>query len=306
MAVMSAARPRPVARRSLAHRLVRFARTPKGEILLVLLLLTALAAPRAGLARVAPGLIGAAVAAMLTELAFETIASGRWRFPDGALLTGLFVALILSPTAPWYVPTLTAMLAVAYKYALRTRWANIFNPAALALVAAYVLFASGQSWWGGLPDLPPAWFAVLAVTGLYIANRVNKLPLVLVFSAAYVALFTVVAFAGDPARVAELFRAPDINAAFFCACFMLTDPPTSPVRYRDQVWFGLIAAVVSAVVFLELGGVYYLLAGVLAANAWETGRRWRRTGSRPLGAFGGRAAAAHTGRAAGQSGRTSR
>ncbi|HEX5501694.1 MAG TPA: RnfABCDGE type electron transport complex subunit D [Thermomicrobiales bacterium] len=302
MAVVTSARSRPAARRSVGHRFMRFARTPKGAMLLVLLLLTALAAPRAGLGRVGPGLLGAAIAAMLTELAFEAIAAGRWRFPDGALLTGLFVALILSPTAPWYVPVLTAMLAVAYKYALRTRWANIFNPAALALVAAYVLFAGGQSWWGALPDLPPAWFAVLAVTGLYIANRVNKLPLVLVFSGAYIALFTAVAFAGDPARVAEIFRVPDVNAAFFCACFMLTDPPTSPARYRDQIWFGLIAAVVSAAVFLELGGVYYLLAGVLAANAWETGRRWRRTGSRPLGAFGGRSATARTG-TAGQSGR---
>ena len=54
---------------------------------------------------------------------------------------------------------------------------------------------------------------------------------------------------------------------------MLTDPPTSPTRYRDQVIFGLIAALVSFAVYSMLGGVYYLLAGLLVGNAWEM---WRR------------------------------
>ena len=61
------------------------------------------------------------------------------------------------------------------------------------------------------------------------------MPAVLAFLGSYYLLFTVTAFVGDPARVAELFRAPDLHAALFFAFFMVTDPPTSPPKQRDQI-----------------------------------------------------------------------
>jgi hypothetical protein len=63
--------------------------------------------------------------------------------------------------------------------------------------------------------------------------------------------------------------------ALYFAFFILTDPPTSPVKYRDQVICGAIVAVVSYAVFEWVGAAYYLLAGVLAGNLWEA---WRRHG----------------------------
>jgi Na+-translocating ferredoxin:NAD+ oxidoreductase RnfD subunit len=257
--------------------LKQFFRTPKGYLLIILALLTAIAAVPAGPRHVAPGVVGAVVAAMLVDIAIVRLVRGVWFFPSGALLSGLIVALILSPAAPWYVPAITAALAVASKYLLRTKQGHIFNPAALALVAAYFLFATGQDWWGALPDLPLPFLIVLLATGLFVADRVNKLPMVLIFTGCYFLVFAAYAYAGDPARVAEIFRAPDVNATLFFALFMLTDPPTSPTRYRDQVVFGLIAALVSFAVYSMLGGVYYLLAGLLVGNAWEM---WRRLTAR--------------------------
>jgi len=80
----------------------------------------------------------------------------------------------------------------------------------------------------------------------------------------------------DPAWVSEVFRTPDLQAVLFFALFILTDPPTSPVRYRDQLVFAVIVAVVSYAVFEWIGAVYYLLAGVLVANVWEAWRRVQR------------------------------
>ncbi|MDQ6832690.1 MAG: RnfABCDGE type electron transport complex subunit D [Chloroflexota bacterium] len=259
------------------HALKRFFRTPKGYLLIVLVLLAALAAVHAGVRHVAPGLIGAVGAAMLVDVVIVRTLRGVWFFPSGALLSGLIVALILSSTEPWYVPAITAALAVASKYLLRTKQGHIFNPAALALVAAYFLFASAQDWWGALANLPMPFLIVLLATGLFVADRVNKLPMALVFTACYFFVFAAYAYAGDPARVAEIFRAPDLNATLFFALFMLTDPPTSPARYRDQVVFGLIAALVSFAVYTMFGGVYYLLAGLLVGNVWEM---WRRMTAR--------------------------
>jgi Na+-translocating ferredoxin:NAD+ oxidoreductase RnfD subunit len=202
---------------------------------------------------------------------------GVWFFPSGALLSGLIVALILSPTEPIYVPLITAAIAVNSKYLFRARGRHIFNPAAIALVAAYFLFGSAQNWWGALPNLPVPFLVVLLVAGIFIADRVNKLPMVLPFLGCFFLLFTLVSFVGDPARVAEIFRAPDLNAALFFALFMLSDPPTSPARYCDQVWFGLIVAVSAFVIYLTLGGLYYLPAALLIGNAWEA---WRRVTAR--------------------------
>ena len=255
----------------------RFFRTPKGLLLVVLAILTGVAAPVEGVRLVAPTLtICVGVASMLDLLIMRAI-RGAWEFPSGAALTGLIVAMVITPYEPWYVSAATSALAVASKYAFRTRAANVFNPAALALVATYYLFDAGQNWWGALPDASPMTWAVLVATGLFITDRVNKVPLLLAFLGGYFLLFTVTAFAGDPGSVAEIYRTPDVQATLFFAFFMLTDPPTSPVRHGDQLVCGLIVAAASYAAFEVIGAVYYLLAGVLVGNVWEA---WRRVQSR--------------------------
>ena len=188
--------------------------------------------------------------------------------------------MVLTPHEPWYVPACTSAIAVASKYLARTRSANVFNPAALALVITFYIFNTGQSWWGALPEITPLALVALLVTGGFIADRVNKVPLVLVFLGTYFMLFTLAAFMGDPGKVAEIFRAPDLHAVLFFAFFFLTDPPTSPVKYPGQLICGVIVAVVSFAIFEWLGVAYYLLAGVLAGNIWEGLHRWRSVSRR--------------------------
>ncbi|MCC6629188.1 MAG: RnfABCDGE type electron transport complex subunit D [Chloroflexi bacterium] len=257
-----------------ARALQRFLRTPKGLMLLVLLLLAALATSHAGLALVLPGLIVAVAVACLLDTLLLRLHSGTWQAPTGALLTGLFLAFILDPHEPWIVAACASVVAINSKWLARTRLANVFNPAAVGLLAATLLFDSGQSWWGALPDLPWLLIGLLLMTTIYIADRVNKLPMIVAFLGVTFAIFAGVAFAGDPERVAEIFRVPTLNALLFFAGFMLTDPPTSPTRYRDQVIYAVIVAAACAAIFLTLGGVYFLPLGLLIGNAWEAGRRW--------------------------------
>ena len=82
-------------------------------------------------------------------------------------------------------------------------------------------------------------------------------------------------------RVAGIYRHSDLHAALFFAFFMLTDPPTSPPRYEDQVIYGALVAALSYGIFTATkGGVYYLLAALLLANAWEAWRRVRQRSTR--------------------------
>lgn len=258
---------------------MRFFRTPKGLLTIVLVLLAGVSAAAEGVRHVWPGFVAALAAAMIADAPILRVRNGTWEFPSGALLTGMIVAMILSPREPWRVTALTAAIGVVSKYVARTRSANVFNPAALALVITFYLFDTAQSWWGAVSDVAPYALILLFATGGFIADRVNKVPIVLAFLGTYYTLFTITSFVGDPARVVEIYRPPDLNAVLFFAFFILTDPPTSPVRYLPQIVCGILVAAVSYAVFEWIGAAHYLLAGVLAGNIWEAWRRSRMASS---------------------------
>jgi len=249
----------------------KFFRTPKGLLIIILAIFIAIAAPHEGIRAVAPGMLGAVLGAGLVDALILR------EFPSGAVLTAMITAMILRPQEPWYVTTAVSIAAVLSKYVIRSRSSNVFNPAALAIIASFYIFHTSQNWWGALPEVPAAAQLSLVAGGVFIASRVNKMPLVLVFLGTYFLLFTVTAYAGNPRWVSEVFRTPDVQAALYFAFIILTDPPTSPTRYRDQVVFGVIVAVASYAVFEWLGVVYYLLAGILVGNLWEA---WRRVHAR--------------------------
>lgn len=254
----------------------RFLRSPKGYLLVALVALAALAEPFAGMAGALTVLAAAVVGSVAMELALVQIGAGTWRIPSSALLTGLIVGMVLGPFEPWYVALVAGVLAIDAKHLLRLGRSHVFNPAAFGLIAASWLFASGQSWWGALADLPAVAAVALLIAGYLVAERANKVPAALAFLAAYAALFTATTFFTDAADIGELFRPPYLQAALYFAVFMVTDPPTSPVRFREQAWFGALTAVACFAVYLQTRAVYYLPAGLLIANAgyalWRTSR----------------------------------
>jgi len=261
------------------RKLKNFFKTPKGLLLIILTILVAMATRGEGVRAVASGLGTATVVGGLADAVILRVRKKTWEFPSGAILTAMIVAMVLRAQEPWYVVTITAVAAILSKYVFRSRSANVFNPAALAIIASFYVFHTGQSWWGALPDVNPWAQIVLVAAGLFIADRVNKMPLVLMFLGTYFVLFTIAAFIRDPQWVSEIYRPPDLEAALYFAFIILTDPPTSPAKYPDQIVCGVIVAVVSFAFFEWAGVVYYLLAGVLAGNVWEAWRRAnRRTG----------------------------
>ncbi len=260
------------------RRAKNFFKTPKGMLTIILVILAGIAAPHEGLSVVLPGMLSAIVVAGIVDTVILKLRKKNWEFPSGAVLTGMIVAMVLRAQEPWYVVTITSVAAVLSKYIFRSRHANVFNPAALAVIASFYVFHTGQSWWGALTEVPLSLQAALLAGGLFITDRVNKLPLVLTFLGTYFLLFTIMSFAGDPRFVAEIYRSPDAEAALYFAFIILTDPPTSPAKYHDQIIFGVIVAVVSFAFFEWAGVVYYLLAGLLVGNVWESWRRINRRG----------------------------
>jgi Na+-translocating ferredoxin:NAD+ oxidoreductase RnfD subunit len=261
-----------------------FFRAPKGQLLIVLGILLLVAMEVSGMALTLPGVASAIVVAAI-DAPILRAREGKWKFPDGALLTAMIIAMVLAPHEPWYVPAVATAIAILSKYVARTKTANIFNPAALALLVVFFLFGAEESWWGALSDAPLLLTALLVAGGGYMAVHLKKLPGVLAFLGVYFLAFTLASYAGDPAKVWEVFRAPDLEAVLYLALFMVTDPPTSPPRAKEQAQFGALAAAVTVVTYFTGGGAYFLLTGVLVANAWEAVRRtrWRaRRASVPI------------------------
>jgi Na+-translocating ferredoxin:NAD+ oxidoreductase RnfD subunit len=240
-------------------------RTPKVQLLVIFAALLLIAAPPAGGLALLPNLLAAVLPAVLIDGVWMGIESRHVRIPTSALLTGLIIFFILSTNESWMVIAWTSCFAILSKRIVRTEREHIFNPAALALLWAPIAFGSGESWWGGLADLSWAWIALLLVVGAFVTDRLNKFPLVLTFLATYFGFFTLASLV-NPQSVAEMFREPFLQAALFLAFFMLTDPPTSPNRYGDQVWYGLLAALGAGAAQLLGAGQVFLLIGVLLSN----------------------------------------
>jgi Na+-translocating ferredoxin:NAD+ oxidoreductase RnfD subunit len=181
------------------------------------------------------------------------------------------VADVLSGLTPWYVVVLTVMMALASKHVLKRGRKPIFNPAAVGLLLSLGVFGTAQSWWVGMPLMSWWHTGILLAVGIFVAVRVKKYVEVLTFLGSYFALLGAMAalHLGLPsATPADALRTPFVNAALYLGFFMLTDPPTTPATPSGQVPFSVIVAVVSVFIYSRVGGLAYLLAGLLAGNVW--------------------------------------
>ena len=163
--------------------------------------------------------------------------------PDGAVITGLIISLILSTATSLGVIAATAVIAILSKHLLVYKKKPIFNPAAFGLLLSVLFFQTGQSWWGAFGDLPVWTILFLLVGGYAVTNRVNKFPQVFSFLGTSFLLLLLMGHFNIGGAV-DALRPPFINATLFFGFFMLTDPPTSPGKDRDQIMFGILTAVI--------------------------------------------------------------
>jgi Na+-translocating ferredoxin:NAD+ oxidoreductase RnfD subunit len=251
----------------------RFLHSPKGYLLLALTALASVAAPHAGLIDTFQIVAGAVAGAAGMEMVLVRLIENEWRIRCSALLTGLIIGLILSPQESWLVALAAGIIATDAKFLLRRGRLHVFNPAAVGLLVVYLIFSTGQSWWGALSDLPVPAIVLLVAAGYLVAGRANKLPAALAFLGTSACLFTLASVQLDPAYVGDIFRPPFVNMALFFGFFMVTDPPTSPVPFGEQLLFGVIVGTISYLTYMLGHGLYYLLVGVLAGNvvyaAWR-------------------------------------
>ncbi|WP_396653496.1 flavodoxin reductase [Microbacterium sp. ARD32] len=162
-----------------------------------------------------------------------------WR-AESSLLTALILLFVLQPSlAPSGLlgNALAGALASLSKYLIAWRGRHILNPAAFGATVVTVFgFGSFSSWWVGTPALAVA----VAVLGLLVLWRTEKVRVVLVFLLVVVGVSVVrqamqASAAGTGIAIADaVLFALAHSPALFLGAFMLSEPLTLPPRRWQQ------------------------------------------------------------------------
>lgn len=209
----------------------------------------------------------------ISDLVFQRARFDRLRVPDASLATGAFVALILPPAFPIAASAATVLVAIGSKHVLRSLGHPWFNPAALAVGAAALLFGAVPAWWVAVGPLgtylAPAFGLALIALG---ASR-WRLPAT--FLVAYGALATLqhVVIGASVGPSVLLLQAIDPVTLFF-AFFMVAEPGTSPGDSAGQVLYAGVVGVFAAFAPI-LSPTFGLVVALLAGNVLGVSLRYR-------------------------------
>ena len=197
-------------------------------------------------------------------------------FPSAAIVSGLIVGLLTSPTLPWYEVALTAAIAMAAKNFLRFKNRHIFNPAGLGIFAASVLFGHNVSWWGVSFQTPIFTtfasfflFAVLLSPGYVSMIRMRRFRIASSFFLVYIILFGIVQLKQHFLNLSSISSATILDpTVLFFSLVMLPEPMTTPHNHKRQLFFGgfvaFIAVIISMLHFLPIPDP--LISALLVGN----------------------------------------
>ncbi|MBS4214823.1 MULTISPECIES: RnfABCDGE type electron transport complex subunit D [Neobacillus] len=246
----------------------KWLKTPKGYVTFALIIYLLIASIGSKDIMGIKNAFVAVFVSVIVDILCRTVKKRKWSMPDSAIITGLIISLILSTTSSVGVITATAVMAILSKYLLVYKKKPIFNPAAIGLLLSVLFFHSGQSWWGAFGDLPAWTIAFLLMGGYAITNRVNKYPQIFAFFGTSFLLLLLIGYFNIGGET-DALRPPFINATLFFGFFMLTDPPTSPGKDKDQVIFGILTAVAGTLIYGLFGGLTYLYIGLVIGNLYS-------------------------------------
>lgn len=169
-------------------------------------------------------------------------------FPGAAIVSGIIIALLISPNSPWYQIILPGILAMWSKNFLRTGIKHIFNPAAFGLLLGGIILGQNTSWWGvSWPQLAshPLAFIILLIPFLVSAWRVRRYFIQLAFW-----------------LILVLFKAAPLDPALlFFTAVMLPEPMTTPAKPVSQLVFGAAVALLSLIPYFPDPLLIALLIG---------------------------------------------
>ncbi|MCI4317237.1 MAG: RnfABCDGE type electron transport complex subunit D [Thermoplasmata archaeon] len=214
------------------------------------------------------------IVSVLVDLGFQRARFEEVRFPDGAIVTGLFLALILPPVVPLVGAATVTIGAIAFKHCLRYRGRPIFNPAVTGIIFGAVLFGMAPAWWGSIDELLLLTVGVLV---LVVQWRGGLLAGTFLVAYAFFSVFQhwLVAIETGSFLVPQVLLLSAIDpAVLFFALLIVTEPRTAPANRRLQPVYASIVAAGAALMPLLLPTIGILVA-LLVGNLFSVAMRRR-------------------------------
>ncbi len=231
---------------------------------ITILLLLALAIYSSYLLRQFPlALAFAVLIAGAAEVAINaTYLKQKLKFPFSGVITGLIIGSVAPIGAPLLAILVACLVAILSKFFLKSKATNIFNPAALGLLAGLGVFAIGDQWWAAssvnLSGFAISIAIILAICTYEARRMVSAISFIIVAAIGYAILGNSITLSGMEVAV--------MGVNYFFALIMVADPKTSPHKNSAQVAFGSgVAILYSAFSFIGLSYAYFI--ALLAGNA---------------------------------------
>lgn len=202
-------------------------------------------------------IIGVAV-----DLLFQRTRFTSLRFPDAALATSLFVALILPPTVGLLAGGAATVAAIGFRHALRYRGRPLFNPAATGVLLASLLFYAAPAWWSTAGSLG-VW--LVGGLGLVLVLRSPsswRIPATFFLAYGVLAGLEHLFFGGATSPQVLLLTLVDPATLFF-GLFMLSEPRTAPADAGAHPLYAGTVAIGAAFLPVLLPSLGILVALVL-------------------------------------------
>ena len=209
--------------------------------------------------------LGLPVLAVLVDLGFQRIRFETFRFPDAAIVTGLFLALLLPPVVPAIAAGSATVAAITLRHVLRRRGRPWLNPAAAGMVFGAIVFGLSPAWWGAINENLVIVLGVLLVVW---QRRNWRLPLVFLGGYAGLAVLQRVVFSLSTGLVVVprvLFLSAVDPTVLFFGFFMVAEPRTAPSDPGTQPIYAIVVAASAAILPLFLPTVSALV-GLLLGN----------------------------------------
>ncbi len=193
------------------------------------------------------------VAAALSSVALVQMALNRLTGAPlfdlkSALITGCSLSLLLRVEALWLYP-LAALIGLGGKCLLRFDDRHLFNPAALAIAITTAL--SPLAWISPAQWGTTTWLLALAgLLGVAVLTNARRADITLAFLGAFALfLFGRALWLGDPLAIPLL--QVQSGALLIFACFMISDPRTTPVHRLGRILFAAIVAALALALLVE-------------------------------------------------------
>ncbi|MDD4955860.1 MAG: RnfABCDGE type electron transport complex subunit D, partial [Candidatus Omnitrophica bacterium] len=183
-------------------------------------------------------------AAVCLETAILYLKTKAFKITESSVITVLIVGYVLSPDSGWLKFVAASVIAIASKSLIRFKKKHIFNPAAIGIFLAAILFGADTQWKGTY-----VWYVVVPF-GFYFAYRIKKLEIVLGYAIAFFALFGAQAIF-NRVQIWHVFG----YLSYFYVFVMVIEPLTTPAKPLGKFLFGLFVA--SLIFILTEAGVKF-------------------------------------------------